>query len=117
MKLNFETMKAHNQEPEACWECYNCIKICPQQAMEVRGYADFMPLGASVIPLKSTDSIMWTIKFRNGKIKRFKFPTRTKEEGSVVPYAGEPEVTLKELKNCKLHTEYEKGKELPTPAI
>ena len=26
-------MKAFNQEPEQCWECYSCVKICPQQAM------------------------------------------------------------------------------------
>ncbi len=28
-------MKAFNQEPEQCWECYSCVKICPQQAIEV----------------------------------------------------------------------------------
>ena len=33
-------MKAFNQEPEQCWECYSCIKICPQQAIEARHYAD-----------------------------------------------------------------------------
>ena len=58
-----------------CWECYNCVKICPTQAVEVRGYADFVPLGASATPLRSTDSIMWTVKFRNGNLKRFKFPS------------------------------------------
>lgn len=21
-------MKAYNQEPEQCWECYSCVKIC-----------------------------------------------------------------------------------------
>jgi len=43
MALNRDLMKAYNQEPEQCWECYNCVKICPQQAIEVRGYADFVP--------------------------------------------------------------------------
>ena len=28
-------MKAYNQEPEQCWECYSCVKICPQNAIEV----------------------------------------------------------------------------------
>jgi adenylylsulfate reductase subunit B len=88
MVLNKETMKAHNLEPEMCWECYNCVKICPQQAMEVRGYADFMPLGGVVTPMRSSDSIMWTIKFRNGELKRFKFPIRTTPEGSAVPDGG-----------------------------
>jgi adenylylsulfate reductase subunit B len=83
-------MKAWNQEPEQCWECYSCVKICPQQAIECRHYADIVPLGASVQPLRGTDSIMWTIKFRNGNMKRFKFPIRTTPEGSADPTAGRP---------------------------
>ncbi len=81
-------MKAWNQEPEQCWECMCCVKICPTQAIDVRGYADFVPMGASAVPLRSTDSIMWTIKFRSGQIKRFKFPIRTTPEGQAVPNGG-----------------------------
>jgi adenylylsulfate reductase subunit B len=89
MVLNAESKKAINQEPEQCWECYNCVKICPQQAIEVRHYADIMPLGSSTIPLRGTDSIMWTIKFRDGKtMKRFKFPIRTTAEGSIDCFKG-----------------------------
>jgi adenylylsulfate reductase subunit B len=71
-----------------CWECYNCVKICPQQAIDVRGYADFVPMGASVVPLRGSDSIMWTVKFRDGSAKRFKFPIRTTAEGSAEPMGG-----------------------------
>jgi len=68
-------MKAFNQEPEQCARsATTCVKICPQQAIEIRAYQDFAPLGANVIPMRGTDSIMWTIKFRNGILKRFKFP-------------------------------------------
>ena len=88
MVLDTKTEKAYNREPEMCWECYNCVKICPVAAIEVRGYADFIPLGATVTPLRGTDSIMWTIKFRNGMLKRFKFPIRTTAEGSAVPDGG-----------------------------
>jgi adenylylsulfate reductase subunit B len=88
MALNKDLMKAYNREPELCWECYNCVKICPVQAIEVRGYADFVPMGASVTPMRGSDSIMWTVKFRNGNIKRFKFPIRTTEEGTAVPNGG-----------------------------
>jgi adenylylsulfate reductase subunit B len=88
MVLDKNTMKAYNQDVSMCWECYNCVKICPNQAIEVRSYADFVPLGASATPLRSTDSIMWTVKFRNGTIKRFKFPIRTTAEGSAVPDGG-----------------------------
>ncbi len=91
MVLDKEQMKAFNQEPEMCWECYNCVKICPTQAVEIRGYADFIPLGATVMPQRGTDSIMWTIKFRNGMVKRFKFPIRTTAEGEAVPSGGYPE--------------------------
>jgi len=85
MALDKERMKAYNREPAMCWECYNCVKICPQQAIDVRGYADFMPLGASVVPLRGSEDIMWTIKFRDGNVKRFKFPIRTTPEGSASP--------------------------------
>jgi adenylylsulfate reductase subunit B len=88
MVLDKDTMKAWNQEPEMCWECYNCVKICPVDAVEVRGYADFVPMGANVTPMRGTEDIMWTVKFRNGKIKRFKFPIRTTVEGSAVPDGG-----------------------------
>ena len=88
MKLDRDKMKAFNQEPDQCWECYNCVKICPQQAIEVRGYADFVPLGGSVIPMRGSDSVMWTVKFRNGTLKRFKFPIRTTQEGTAVPDGG-----------------------------
>jgi adenylylsulfate reductase subunit B len=88
MVLNKEKMKAYNQEPEMCWECYSCVKICPVQAIEIRGYADFVPMNAAVTPMRSTDSIMWTVKFRNGMLKRFKFPIRTTEEGKAKPSGG-----------------------------
>lgn len=83
-------MKAFNQEPEQCWECYACVKACPQQAIECRHYADIVPLGGSVQPVRSSDSIVWNIRFRNGNTKRFKFPIRTTPEGSIRPYEGKP---------------------------
>ncbi len=114
MKLDRDKMKAFNQEPDQCWECYNCVKICPQQAIEVRGYADFVPLGGSVIPMRGSDSIMWTIKFRNGKLKRFKFPIRTTPEGSVNPYNNEPEANLDGIKKPGYFTHQAAGKVVPT---
>ena len=89
--------KAYNQEPEQCWECYACVKVCPQQAIECRHYADVVPLGAMVQPLRSADSIMWTIRFRNGNRKEFRFPVRTTAEGSADPYGGEPTAQLADL--------------------
>jgi adenylylsulfate reductase subunit B len=54
-------------------------------------------MGASVQPLRGTDSIMWTIKFRNGTMKRFKFPIRTTPEGSIDPYSGKGEADISKI--------------------
>lgn len=106
MVLDKEKMKAYNRDPSGCWECYCCIKICPQQAMDCRGYADFVPMGASATALRGSEDIMWTIKFRNGMLKRFKFPIRTTPEGSAVPDGGYATDALAEdLKSCVLFTE------------
>jgi adenylylsulfate reductase subunit B len=86
--LGYGEMKAFNRDPNMCWECYNCVKICPQQAIDVRGYADFVPMGASCVPLRGSQDIMWTVKFRDGAVKRFKFPIRTNAEGSAQPLGG-----------------------------
>lgn len=115
MKLDTKMNKAFNQEPEQCWECYNCVKICPQQAIEVRGYADFMPMGGKVLPLRGSDSIMWTVKFRNGVLKRFKFPIRTTPEGSVNPYKDLPAPKLEDLKKPGFFTHIGGGKTMPVP--
>ena len=106
MVLNKDTNKAYNRASEMCWECYNCVKICPTQAIEVRGYADFMPMGRYVQPLRSTDAIMWSVRFRNGQIKRFKFPIRTIPEGTAVPDAGFSTGT-EDIKSPLLRTEPE----------
>ena len=115
MVLDEERMKAYNSEPDMCWECYNCVKICPTQAIEVRGYADFTPLGASVVPMRGSEDIMWTVKFRSGQVKRFKFPIRTTPEGSAVPDGGYGEVTTDLASQC-LYNEPEalRLSELPT---
>ncbi len=90
-------MKAFNQEPEQCWECYACVKSCPQQAIECRHYADVVPMGASVQPVRGTDSITWNITFRNGNTKRFRFPIRTTPEGSIDPYGNKPAADIAKI--------------------
>ncbi len=104
MVLDPGTNKAFNRAVDMCWECYSCVKICPTQAIEVRGYADFMPLGAVVQPLRSSNAIMWAVRFRNKQVKRFKFPIRTTQEGSIVPDAGLSTGT-EDLKDAGLRTE------------
>jgi adenylylsulfate reductase subunit B len=62
--------RAYNIEPNMCWECYSCVKACPQHAIDVRGYADFAPLGHSV-------------RVRRGREKNFVSPIRTTRWGSI----------------------------------
>ncbi len=79
--------RAYNIEPNFCWECYSCVKACPQHAIDVRGYADFAPLGHSVTVLRdeARGTVSWKIKYRDGRMKEFTFPIRTTPWGSIKP--------------------------------
>ena len=114
MALTSDTHKGINQEPEQCWECYNCVKICPQQAIEIRCYADLAPLGGSVIPMMGSDTIMWTVKFRNGHLKRFKFPNRTVAAGQVDIYPDSSTGDVSKIKEPGFFTHQARGDTLPT---
>ena len=78
--------KGFNQEPEMCSECYACVKLCPQEAIHVRGYADFVPLGATVQPHPTEDGITWEVRFRDGRSFEFTYQSRTRPAGSVKLY-------------------------------
>ena len=52
MHIDKTIRRAVNIEPNFCWECYSCVKACPQQAIDVRGYADFAPMGHKVRVLR-----------------------------------------------------------------
>ena len=81
MALDTDANKGFNQEPQLCSECYACVKLCPQEAIEVRGYADFIPLGASVQPRRVEGGLTWTVTFRNGKVLEFTYPSRSTPVG------------------------------------
>jgi adenylylsulfate reductase subunit B len=82
--------RAYNLEPAMCWECFACVKACPEGAIEVRGYADFAPLGHRVVPNRTTDRIYWTIRMRGGEVKEFSYPIRKTKWGSIESPATEP---------------------------
>ena len=85
MHIDTTYRRAYNIEPNMCWECYSCVKACPQNAIDCRGYADFAPLGHSVRVLREEQkgSISWKIKFRDGREKNFVSPIRTTPWGSI----------------------------------
>ena len=76
MHIDKTIRRAVNIEPNMCWECYSCVKACPQNAIDARGYTDFAPLGHSVRVLREEEkgTISWKIKFRDGREKNFVSP-------------------------------------------
>ena len=88
MHIDKTYRRAYNIEPNMCWECYSCVKACPQNAIDARGYADFAPLGHSVRVDRDEEKgvIAWRIKFRNGeKDISLLAPIVTKPWGSGIP--------------------------------
>ena len=105
MKLDTGLGKGFNQEPDLCWECYSCVKMCPNNAIEMRGYADVMPMGATLKPVRGTHSILWTAKYRDGRVKRFKLAIRSTEWGSIEPFPDDGRPAEMDLKSPALFGE------------
>lgn len=118
MKLNPLIGKSYNHEPDLCWECYSCVKTCPQSAIEVRGGADYFPMGATLTPLRGVCVIAWTARYRNGAIKRFKFPIRSTAWGAIEPHPEHHRPRARDLKGPTLFGEdnYLGVDRLPVPA-
>ena len=95
------------------------MKACPQHAIDVRGYADFAPLGHSVRvrrePEKAT--ISWKIKFRDGREKNFVSPIRTTPWGSIKSPADYDAPTAASLNSQELAHEPEALKIDALPAL
>lgn len=85
MHIDKTWRRAYNIEPNFCWECYSCVKACPQNAIDARGYSDFAPLGHSVRVRREPEkgTVSWKIRYRDGRIKHFEFPIRTTPWGSI----------------------------------
>ena len=101
--------RALNIEPNMCWECYSCVKACPQHAIDCRGYTDFAPMGHSVRVLREEEkrTISWKIIFRDGREKNFVSPIRTTEWGSIPSPAEFAPPSADEINNQELAPEPE----------
>lgn len=105
MHIDKTLRRAYNIEPNMCWECYSCVKACPHQAIDVRGYADFAPLGSSVRVIRDEEkgTIAWRIKFRNGqKDMELLAPITTKPWGSATPNLADLPAPSKEMRDGEL---------------
>ena len=116
MHIDETIRRAVNIEPNFCWECYACVKACPQNAIDVRGYADFAPMGHSVRVLREEEkgTISWKIKFRNGTVKDFISPITTKPWGKHIPKLAEKEKPSKEALDSQLLYSEPKGLNIDT---
>ena len=116
MHIDETIRRAVNIEPNFCWECYSCVKACPQNAIDVRGYADFAPMGHSVRVLREEEkgTISWKIKFRNGTVKDFVSPITTKPWGQYTPKLSEKEKPSKEALDSQLLYSEPKGLNIDT---
>ena len=86
MHIDKTYRRALNIEPNMCWECFSCVKACPQNAIDARGYSDFAPLGHSVRVRREEEQghgFLAACKFRNGTEKNFVSPIRTTPWGSI----------------------------------
>jgi adenylylsulfate reductase subunit B len=86
--LGYGEMKAFNRDPSMCWECYNCVKICPSRQSTCAVTLTSCRWAPRWCRCAVLTDIMWTVKFRDGSVKRFKFPIRTTAEGSAGPWAA-----------------------------
>jgi adenylylsulfate reductase subunit B len=105
MHIDKSLRRAYNIEPNMCWECYSCVKACPHHAIDVRGYADFAPLGHSVRVHRDEEKgiISWRIKFRNGKKDMdLVAPITTKPWGTAIPKLSEAPAPSKDMVNSQL---------------
>ena len=95
---------------ETCTACKACVKACPNHAIDVRGYADFAPMGHSVRVRREEEkgTISWKIKFRNGTEKNFVSPITTKPWGKFIPKLADGDKPNQgEINSQRLYTEPE----------
>ena len=105
MHIDKTLRRAYNIEPNMCWECYSCVKACPMNAIDVRGYADFAPLGHSVRVDRDEEkgTIAWRIKFRNGKKDMdLLAPITTKPWGSGYPNLATETAPSSDMRDSEL---------------
>ena len=105
MHIDPTLRRAYNIEPNMCWECYSCVKACPMDAIDVRGYADFAPLGHSVRVQRDEEKgvIAWRIKSRNGETDlNLLAPITTKPWGTGIPQLKDETAPTKEVRDGQL---------------
>ena len=77
MVKDFITNKAYLRAKEDCWNCYACVKPCPQEAIEMRLSYQIGYFNARVQPhIISSELIEWECTDTQGNVERFRIPTK-----------------------------------------
>jgi adenylylsulfate reductase subunit B len=119
MFVNKETNFSFNLEPDMCWECFSCVKACPEHAIAMRPYADISPMLSEISVLRDekTNRIRWELTYRDQKTtKKFEFVIRTTAWGSIAIPKG-PELSDPRLASELLSGESEGILETPAPKV
>ena len=84
----------------------------------MRGYADVMPMGATLKPVRGTHSIIWTAQYRDGRVKQFKLPIRSTPWGTIDPFPEDARPSLDDVNSTALFGEekYLGVDRLPAPS-
>lgn len=59
-----------------CWDCVACVKICPQQAIDIRLPFEITGKQGSLKSRAYRDKTIWTIKDEKGNEETFETPAR-----------------------------------------
>ena len=59
-----------------CWDCAACIKICPQQAIDIRLPFEIIGTEATIKARALREKTIWTVQDKNGNEQIFETPAR-----------------------------------------
>jgi len=74
---DFATNKAVLRDKAECWDCYACVKPCPQDALEIKLSYQIGFFNASLRPeILSDEKIGWSAVDTKGNVERFEIITK-----------------------------------------
>ncbi len=74
---DFSIRKAVLRDKADCWDCYCCVKVCPEAAIEVVLSYEISNRGASLKAYTTDDdAIEWVLQDRQGKITTYRQSTK-----------------------------------------
>ncbi|MHB8182139.1 MAG: 4Fe-4S ferredoxin [Candidatus Desulforudaceae bacterium] len=80
MMLDQSVNKAVCRNVGDCWDCMNCTKSCPRQAIQTRLQYQSAFFPGKLIPLVGIHSVTWTLIDCHGNVERFVMKTLAGDE-------------------------------------